>query len=173
LDSRPSTKVELKPWPIVEQVTQKPWLDHGDGNMSGVRLATDTTRRHVVQRVTAEREVNDLGAALLDRPDHLAGHRHLAGEAVAVERPVHGDLGTGRDLLDDAGDECAMSGIEVEISVPGREREPVERVDVVRVVRARYATKPPVCTDFGGYAGVDDRHPGGLPRATIGLVWAG
>ena len=31
------------PCPMVEQVTQKPRLDHGDGSMSGARPATDTT----------------------------------------------------------------------------------------------------------------------------------
>src|SRR5690349_21710757 len=41
--SVPSTNVERSPSPTVEQVTQKPWLDHSDGSISGARPATDTT----------------------------------------------------------------------------------------------------------------------------------
>ncbi len=71
-------------------------------------------------RLAAEREVDDLGAGLV-RLDQLAGHRHLAADPVAVNRPVDLDLSGRRDLLDDSGDERAVTAARSRYpSPPGR-----------------------------------------------------
>ena len=66
--------------------------------------------------LAAEREVDDL-VPVQDGPDHRAGHVNLAADAVTVQGPVDSDIGIRCKLLDDAGNERAMTGGKAEIIV--------------------------------------------------------
>src|SRR5207245_2481845 len=114
-----------------------------------VQRRPDGDRRHVVLGLAAEGEVDDL-SAVLDRLDHLAGDLDLRGDAVTADGAVDLDLRVRCDLLDDPGDEGAVPGIEVEVTVPRGQRHAVERVDVAV---ARYVAKPAVGAQLGGDAG--------------------
>src|SRR5262249_1143971 len=88
----------------------------------------DGDGRQVVVRLAAEGEIDDLCSVFRYRPDHLAGDSDLGGDAVAVNSSVDGDLRAWCDLLDDSGDEGAVAGMGIEVTIPTRQRKRVERV---------------------------------------------